>query len=171
MRSNSESIYRFINPKMLQFYIIISWTIGFYIGLHIFSQSFDELVWKPALQKPIPLAVRIFLLSFVPIVLTAAYRKQKKTPAIILICFFRSILFGISLSLVSEQFRSGIWLAMSLLLFSDIVSVCLLLWFCLRQGRMTDCAVRRYLYIICGALVVVSLVDAFVIAPFLQRIL
>ena len=171
MRRKGDPNYRSINPKSLQFYIIISWAIGLFIGLHIFSHVFDEIVWKPVMQKSIPLIIRTYLFAVAPFVLIAVCRRRQNVPAIISICFLRSVLFGFAISLVSKQYHSGTWLAIVLTLFSDLFAVCLLLWFLLRQGSITDRNIRRYLYVICSILLVVCFVDAFVIAPFLQRIL
>ena len=117
MRRKGDPNYRSINAKSLQFYIIISWAIGLFIGLHIFSHVFDEIVWKPVMQKSIPLIIRTYLFAVAPFVLTAICRRRQNVPAIISICFLRSVLFGFAISFVSEQYHSGTWLAIFMTLF------------------------------------------------------
>lgn len=156
----------------LRFYIILSWCIGLILGLHIIPLSFHRL--NLALHSDYSghrHFLSLLLTSFIPLMLTFFCIQFKKVYILPILCFLKATFFGFSLFLMRVYFSSGAWLAAILFLFTDLVNVCLLLWFWLRQGKSSTVTVRKDTIILSAILICTCCFDHFAISPFLQRVI
>ena len=156
--------------RSLQFYIILTWVLGIFMGLHIIPMLTGDICWKLADNILSHRHFAFLLVSgFVPIALSVLCVLQSKANMLPVLCFIKSVFFGFSISLVASRFSSGTWLAKILYLFTDSVNVCLLLWFWLRQG-ITKHYIRRDAIILTAVHIFCCTFDCFVLSPFILRL-
>ena len=165
------AILNVLSPRrIIRFYIILAWVFGLFMGLHIIPRLFPASncqlnLYAPLKQGfPLPLVLSFLLISATHICLY-----YNKSGFLLLLCLLKSVLFGFSLFLVSNSFASGAWLAVILFLFTDMMNVCLLLWFWLRHSVHGTDHLFKDTSIYIGALIVASSFDHFSLTPFLQK--
>ena len=160
------------NHRNLQFYIILSWCFGLYLGLHIIPLTFPQpnLTLHDGFSGHLHL-LSLLLTTFIPFTLTHICIQCKKKGILPILCFLKATFFGFSLFIMRICFSSGAWLAAILFLFTDLVNICLLLWFWLRQGKSNTITVRKDTIIFSTILIFACFFDHFAISPFLQRII
>lgn len=168
-----RSIWNMVfNHRNLQFYIILSWCFGLYLGLHIIPSSFSQ--WSLTLHNGFTGHLHLLsslLTAFIPFMLTLICIQRRKRVGLPILCFLKATFFGFSLFIMRICFSSGAWLSAILFLFTDLVNICLLLWFWLRQGKSNTITVRKDTIIFSTILIFACFFDHFAISPFLQRII
>ena len=147
------------------------WVVGFVCGCSC-ADCADNLV-------PLMLAccnagvsiVGLFLVPFLPFLITAAAVYCSAPLFVYLTGLCKSFLLGFCICAVYSGFSGGGWLVCLLLLFTDILTAPVLLWFQLRAIPGPEKNIRK-----CGILAVawfaaVSAADHIWIAPLLRKII
>ncbi len=151
-----------------QFYFILAWCLGLFLSLHIIPQFTGSP--KSGFSYSGGSAAFAFLSSaallFSSVIVCQLGRKQ----LLIILCFMKAVLFGMSLNLLLLQYGSGAWLARWLFLFADSVGICFFLWFSLRQISTAGTSFRNDVIITISFQFIACLIDCFFLFPFAYRI-
>ena len=170
---NKNRIFSFAFwQRYFQFYIILSWLLGLFVGLHIFPSLFLSQDHKLQLNVSVQQNFLLLLVfSCAPIAVTHLCIRHNAANLLPIFCLIKSTLLGFSLFLLKIRFASGAWLAAILFLFTDVVNSSLLLWFWLKNKSRDRDTLRKHTAIYIVALIIVCFIDRFVIAPFILKII
>ncbi len=154
-----------------QFYIILAWCFGLFLGLHIIPAVLFAnnrmLLANISYERNYSF---LFLVSFVYIWASHYSIRHNKMFILPILCLVKATLLGFSIFLIGCRFSSGGWLALLLFLFSDIVSACLFLWFWLQKGTGYRNDLRKNTIILCIILLAAISIDRFILTPFLYKL-
>lgn len=153
------------------FLLFCSGTFGLILGT-LFAAFADASVFSLMRQVSFgPVSIVVFSASQLLPFLIAAYAASiSRLWLMHTVCFCKLFLFAYSGTIVWIAFDSAGWLVRSLLLFSQILLVPLLCWYCFRQV-MHGGSQRNDLLICLGIAVITALCDCLFIAPFLAKII
>ena len=149
--------------------ILFVWSVGCLVGLFIANRA---AATSPYLF-PVPHRSSItisFLLSSLPIVLSHFIYSLCHFHLLLPLVFLKGLSFMYCYAYIHIIFGNAAWLVRYIVLFSDLVFVCLLLWFWLRCASCANSI--RYNFRVCliaGALIV--LVDHYCVLPLGELIL
>lgn len=152
--------------------LLLIWLSGLLVGcvFYFVNEALFLSMMRGALIAPVSF-VGLFLIVFLPLILTYFSVLTEKPIIILIVCFFKSAAFTFCGLLISRLFFHASWLIRFLFLFTDscFLSALLILWFvrfsCPRFRGDWDvklCAVFG---------VLVALVDYCRISPFLMSLL
>lgn len=171
MRTKEAILHTISLRRHIRFYIILTWVLGVFVGLHIIPRLFPASNCQLNLSVPLdhsPAWQTGFSLMLISAtVISLYYRKQC---ILLLLCIFKSILFGFSLFLIGEAFGSGAWIAVILFLFTDVINICLLLWFWLKHRIYTSDHFFKDIAIYLVALSIAALFERIFLTPVVQKI-
>lgn len=111
-------------------FLLLFWTVGFAVGtLCVFSlyDNYGSIIRQAAAMDAT--IVGLLLLSMVPLVLSYIVIRLSAAPLLLPISFFKALSFAFCSFGVLWAYGSAGWLVRILLLFSDSLSVLILLYF------------------------------------------
>ena len=143
------------------------WFLGLLTGM-IAAADLDDLFLP--LMRPVGVSIfRQIAAILLPFLFAAIAAYLDKPYLLHMICFFKVITFGFCSMLIYRAYGSAGWLIRLLLQFSDILSLPLLCWYCLRQFERP----RPYKDLIyCSFLAGIFVcIDHFAVLPFLAELI
>ena len=108
--------------------------------------------------------------QLLPFLIAAYAASISRLRLINIVCGCKLFLFAYTGSLIWSAFSAAGWLIRSLLLFSDVILVPCLCWYCFRLV-MGDWDERKDFGICLGILVITALLNCLFISPFLVKIM
>ena len=123
-----------ISRNCSRWILAFSWCAGLACGCCLFMKlglSLDARMRSPALGAVS--IVRLVLITFFPFLLSAVAAVFSVPTLFVLICFFKALSFSFASLGVWLLFGSAGWFSRWILLFSDSVGVCILLFFWIRH--------------------------------------
>lgn len=144
------------------------WILGLVFGLY-FVASMDNSLLETFYIASInrPSIFSILFVSLLPIAVSATAVFCSGPVLIYALCILKAFCFSVSLCGVISVFGYSGWLLRLLLLFSDSCMVVLLLWLWCRILLSKHNSVLRDLLICTAIAVAVSMVDYFLVSPYL----
>lgn len=153
------------------FVVILLWIVGLILGLFLalsVSGTPGALIKTASSAKPIPLFV--FFVNSLPVVIISVviyYRSFWISYPVVLL---ESVCHGFCGWLVFSEFGSGAWAVRILFLFSGSCVSVLMWWIFLRHKTYTRRSFVKDVWFVSLAASVISLIDIFVISPFLNSL-
>lgn len=135
-------IWKTFSVCFLAFFWTFSFSVGFILGSKL-SPLFSSLMLSAS--KSTMSIVGWLMIHVLPLIISVIAIHFKASFLIIPIAIIKGFFFGYILSLVFLSFGYGGWLVCALLLFSDSVSIILLLWAWSKLLRFRSLSVRDYL--------------------------
>ena len=156
----------------LNFFLFIGlWFLGLFLGM-IVAADLDDLV-LPLMRFSISGEVSIIrqlAAVLLPFLFAAIAAYLGKPYLLHIICFFKTFVFGFCSMLIYCTYGSAGWLIRLFLQFSDILSLPLLCWYCLRQFGRSRQPYKDLIY--CGLLAGIFVcIDYFAVLPFLAELI
>ena len=146
------------------------WCAGMMLGILAAASAGEYLTAKMRSAASQPVSIIPFL-AYAPFLLSAVATHLRHPWLILPCCITKAFLFGYCAFAVTLAFGQSSWLVRYLFLFSDVVSIPIVYVYWLRCIK-GNCAKGFWLSGIClVALLLVSLIDYFWIAPFLADLI
>lgn len=151
--------------------LLVSWSIGLICGIAYAFQadsSFSSLMHSAALS-PVSI-VSLLIVLFLPFLISAIAVFLSRPVLLMPLAFTKAFSFGACAFAADLAFSSAGWLLRSMLMFSDLLTVPVLIWFwlrCLKGDRFRSC---RDLAICAGFIVLIGNFDFYIVSPFLAML-
>ena len=150
----------------------VSWMLGLAFGLYFVLLTDDlisDLLYSASCYRIS--IVGMFLVIFLPIVISLIAAYFSAHFLIYLLCFCKAVSFSLVLCGIAVTFGHSGWLIRSLLLFSGSAAVIPLLWFWHNLLTPGCCSAKRD-FLICTAIAAaISAVDYFLVSPYLAMLM
>ena len=169
IRKNLLSLnYRKFSRFLLAFFSISGCILGI-VTARTADTYFLSLMLQ-AMCLPVSIVDLLFALLF-PFVMTTVISYISKPMLLLPLCFLKSLFYGYLLCSVCMLFTAGGWLIGGMFLFSDSVSLVLLLFYSLRylNGFQNSCG--RCIIISTLIVSLTALLDVCVVSPYLSAII
>lgn len=161
--ADDQRRYRYLHPVALLF---LCWIVGLVLGACLCKPSFLPLMCGAAAQ-PVSI-VGLFLVIFLPLILTYFSFLLNKPIIIMIVCFLKAFAFSFSGILIAKTFTSAAWMIRIFLLFSDWCSVFLLFHLWIRALCCSQNKFRTNIRISFAIGAIIAIIDYCVISPFLK---
>lgn len=161
-------LLRRIYRPLLAFFMFLGLVFGFLC-------SADSTVFLHSLMRPV-VCYRVSIVGFICLLLVpfllSAYAVFLSSPLLFPLCFAKFFSFAYSAKMLMLAYGDAGWLARWLLLFSSVLSLPVLIWFCMRHvdGRSRE-NFWRDLGLCTVLLIGIGSFDYRVISPFLVRLI
>lgn len=148
------------------------WLVGLVFGV-LAASGLDDTYFH--LMRPLDshgLSIfRQLAAVYLPFLFAAYAVSIDKSKLILILCFLKAFSFSFCGCLIFILYGSAGWLVRFLLLFSDVITIPALFWFCLRHIDGQILSAKRDL-ILCALLAtVVVCIDYFVVSPFAAELI
>lgn len=157
--------YRLI---LLILYLVTGSLIGVFCAIKSRADLIPLMHGITSASVSIVRMVFAILLPFFAVILAGLYNKQS---ALLPICFLKLFCFSFSMMGICLAFGSSSWMVCGLLMFSDAVSVLLLIKLSIRHASGFLPSFGSELFQSLILIVGIGMLDCFCIAPFLVRII
>ena len=158
-----------IPAKVIRFCLV--WIAGLLIGMLLaarFDSSFFSLM-RPTLGGRVSI-VRQLAAIFLPFLIAAFAAYANKLWLVYLLCLFKSCAFIYCSLAIYSGYGSAGWLVRIFLQFSDIFSLPLFCWFCIKIITGEHSAVNNLLVCIIYAAIIVC-IEHFAVLPFTAQLI
>ncbi len=156
-------VFQHTHRRMYRFPIALCFTFGLLVGGFLFRRadiSFLHMMYR-AMTSRVTI-VGLAAVSFLPFLISAfavSFRRFRLLP---LIAFVKALLFSYVMLGIMAAYGNGSWLACLLLMFSDILSLPVLLLYWLRQSREAEQS-QDLLFL--SLLIFIGSMDNFIVSP------
>lgn len=148
--------------------LALFWILGLICGIVLFllSELFQFISIQNALSGPVTF-FRLLCIVFAPFLLSVLAVYVRKTGFLFITAFLKAFVFSIIAMAIRVSFGSAGWLVFVLLMFTDLMSLPLLLFYWIRNlsGESTHAFVECLTFISIGFLI--CCIDYSMIVPFL----
>ena len=164
MNSFCKGAGAFLSHHRRALMIVFCWCVGLFAG--VLFADINSLFFLPWMRSAVMLPVSIVGL-FVSIFLPLITLFIRRLWLILFVCFYKAFSFGFICTLLGYIFRGSAWLICPLFLFSDCVSLFVLMDFWLRTWKSSErLSMQAYVrFLIC---LLASGIDYLFISPFLM---
>ena len=149
--------------------IILSWVLGLLSSVVVLSQYSFSLMCPLNFDR-VSIVAMIVSLVF-PIVLSYILLNRCNIYLVLPVIYLKSFLYMSCYFAITLTFGSAGWLVRTLVLFSDSVSVLLLLILCYRYITKNKVALYRFFRIAILILFLIGSLDYYIISPFIMTLL
>ena len=168
LTSEISSFYFSKSNRAIYTYFILSILLGFSVGFYFFENAGKLPVHMMRVALCCNVSISSLLCSvFLPFLLSFLSIYFSKQWLLYPICFWKYFFFGFSANCLLHAFGSAGWLIQSLLMFSDIVALIMLTWFCFRNLTIHRRPEIRDVLVIISVIFPICVVDFVFISPFL----
>lgn len=147
------------------------WLIGLLLGT-LFSVNLDDTfssLMRPSISEGLSIFRQLAMVCL-PFLFAAYAVSINKPGLLLLLCFVKAFCFAFCGMLIYYAFGSAGWLVRYLLQFTDVLSVPILFWYCLRHIDRQNNAKRDLM--ICALLAAsIACIDYFAVSPFLAELI
>lgn len=153
------------------FVLLLCCTAGLLFGIllaMLADTSIFSLMRRMEL-KPVSI-VMCLAVQVLPFLITAYAASLSQLWLLNTACCFKLFFFSYTGAMIRLAFGSAGWLVRFLFLFSDIILIPCMCWFCFRRV-MGEYDAKKDFWICIGILAMTSLVDCLFISPFLAKIM
>lgn len=163
-----------VTKRRLSLLIISSvWIAGLFFGLLFAMQSAAasrEAVFLTAAREA-PSLLRLCAVHLIPLFATAVCAAFCLNFITLLIVFSKALLYGYCLCGITLTFASAGWLIRLLFLFSNSISVVLLLWFSIRNTAAKRASLKIDLLFSLIIIFIICCIDFYTVSPYLMMLL
>ncbi len=148
--------------------LCVFWSVGLLAGVYIADKSYFPVSFLMRTFTDGVSIVRLLLSIFSPFAITAFFAVVSAKFLLYLLAAFKAFTYSFCTSLIVTAFNGGGWLIKSLVLFSDSISMVLLIWILIRffAGSLK----RADVLIIVLILFAVCLLDFYFVIPFMASL-
>ena len=161
-------IRRLCNPHLL---FAAVWILGLFLGAVLAPTADDPLfsLMRPEIHYRVSIVTGL-ITAFLPLLIAAYGVYSRKSRLLYLICFFRAFHFSFCGSFICTLYGNAGWLVRIFLQFTDLLSVPVLCWFCIRQIPGDKALKKKDLVISLALTAAAFILDHFLIAPFFANL-
>ena len=154
------------NPTYRRTALLAVWCCGLVWGCSIYEPSYLSLM-HCAVSEPVSI-IGVFACVYLPLIITYFSFLTDKPAALMVVCFIKAASCCFSGQLVFRYFDSAGWLIRLLFLFSDSINLLILLYLWIHHLGGKSSELKRDLLIAAFFCTVITIVDLFVVDPFLK---
>ena len=150
------------------FKLTVSWMLGLLLGT-LFALGLDPSflsLMRRLLTLPMSIVIRL-ILAVLPFLICTYALMLRRQEIVLAVLFCKAFSFSVLAVSVLLIFSSAGWLVFPMLLFSDLLLVPMLCWFCLQDGR----SLMRDHIISLGVAVIAVLIHYFAVLPFVAELI
>ncbi len=167
----------FVRQQMLrlqqckQLHILVTWTVGLLFGV-LFSRNRDPTLASLMRQAAsCRMSIVGILCCFLPFLLAAHAAYIGRPFLLLLVCSCKSFSFSFVAAALFRAFGTAGWLIWPMVHFTQLLTLPVFCWFCLRWYAQKMDGIFRNLGVCIGICAFIAGMDYFVVSPFVAGIL
>ena len=151
--------------------LAIFWILGLFLGCYLATELSTEVVFTiSTITEQRTSIFVLFLLPAISLLLSYFAARLRLQLLMIPIAMGKAICFSFCASCLIFAFEDAGWLLYRFYLFSDSISVIILIWFWNRHISSNTDSLNKHLIFSLTAIFVISMSDYFLVSPFVRML-